>query len=430
MGLTSVTEAMQASRTFAFPLFMKLSRQFGPEDSAVPKLQAVVYFLGIVLFGMAVSLYSGSHWIGVGAATPLMYADVLGIVQRVQADFLGCALALISLGLLVLAAAKPSRRAPFWILALFVFLAYQTRPAYVFFIGLVPLIGLGLWLLRWGWDLRSLRPWLLRVTLASMVPFLLFSTFRWFSVGHFGLVSYGGINVVGIAATLLDSEVVARLPADVQPVGREIWKTLRMGTRRAKLLQPDNLGGATYRYNKIVWKISYPAAVRVLKRQTSEESGGLAESEIPEPSLTEVNQLLTDLSKAIIRLQPRLYAEWLSSAFASATKRVWWNPWIHRPARWLLWSLPMLLLVEWRWRSRARASGKAASSPPFWWGPLAGLAVLAVGYYTCHLLLIVAVEIPGPRYTVATTIFLPGALVGTLVGVWYRIAYLARLRLR
>ncbi len=250
---------------------------------------------------------------------------------------------------------------------------------------------------------------------------------RWATVGHFGLVSFGGINLIGIAATLLDDRVVEQLPAEVRPAGQAIWRILRQGRRHAVLLPAYDLGGASYRYNRIIWKFSFPAVVLVLKRQAAEGAGDPAAAAPREPTLTEVNRAMTDLSLAIIRLRPGLYLEWVRSAFTATTRRVLQNPWIRVPALLLALSLPPLLLAEWLRRPRGGRQPSGGQRPPAWWGPLAGIALLALGYYVCHLLLIVAVEVPIPRYRVATSLYLPGAIIAALVGCWSRILRPTRL---
>jgi len=414
----TLTDVLGASRTLGYPLFLKLVSPLEPDFGFVPEAHTLAYFAAVILVWLGARVYTGSTWLGFAFAAPMVFADLFRIVRRVQPDFLSCALAVAALGILAWSAGRPQRRAPVWVLALLVFAAYQTRPSYLFLIGFVPALGAVLWLFRHGIARRGVVGWLAAVCLASGVPFLLFCTLRWATVGHFGVVSYGGVNAIGIAVVLMDSEAVRNLPPEVKPLGERIYRKVRMGGDRVRPY-PPNLGGASFRYNRIVWRTSYPLAMEVVAEKGLESSGETQGRFGTPPSLVEVNQLLTDLSLAMFRSRPGRYLEWILESFGRTTKRVVHRPWIRIPGVLLiasilcvaLWRCVMLVM---RRVPTAKLDGFGRS------GLLAalGLALLGIGYYVCHLLLIVAVEIPIHRYTVSTTPLLAGSLTGLLAAFW------------
>jgi hypothetical protein len=334
------------------------------------------------------------------------------------ADFLSCALAVVALAFLVWAVARPRWKILVWATAVFVFMAYQTRPAYLFLIPFVPFMGVFLWVCFHGWDRRQTARWTVAICLASALPFLLFSTLRWVTVDHFGLVSYGGINAIGIAVVLMDSEAVSNLPPEVRPLGKRIYRKVRMGQDRVRPY-PPNLGGAAYRYNRIVWKTSFPMAVEYLEDQAPADSGAASSKEQSRSNLVQVNKLLTDLSTAMFRLRLGRYLEWIGISAGRATRRVISDPWIRIPSLVLLMSL-VGLGIRWLLSTIRRPVGRPTKNILLRPGLRAavGLVLLGAGYYTCHLLLIVAVEIPIPRYTVTTTPFLSGSVIGFLCALW------------
>ena len=408
----SLTDILGASRTVGYPLFLKAVGLFSTEFTRVPEAHAIVYFGAILLFWLGCSAYVGSQWLGFVFAAPMIFANLFDIVGRVQADFLSCAVAVAALAFLLWSAGGPDRRLPVAALALALFAAYQIRPSYLFLIGFVPALGAVLWFCRHGIDRRGLR-WSAAILLASVVPFLAFSALRWATVDHFGVVSYGGVNAIGIAVVLMDGEAVANLPAEVKPLGERIYRKVRMGKDRVRPY-PPNLGGAAYRYNRIVWKTSFPMAVAVLEEQ-KQAAGAQEDDDATAPSLVEVNQLLTDLSVALFRSRPLRYLEWIGTSSLRTTRRVVADRWIRAPA-WVLGAsvavvglgLVVSRLGPRRWSMRANGYLR----------PAIGAALLGIGFYLCHLFLIVAVEIPLHRYTVSTTPFLSGSLAGLTAALW------------
>ncbi|MEJ2085735.1 MAG: hypothetical protein P8Y44_08645, partial [Acidobacteriota bacterium] len=153
------TDVLSASRTFGYPLFLKLVSPLAPDFGFVPEAHTLAFFAAVMIVWLGAWFYTGSTWLGFAFAAPMVFADLFSIVRRVQADFLSCALAVAALGMLAWSAGRPQRRAPVWVLALLVFAAYQTRPSYLFLIGFVPALGVILWFCRHGFAWRGAVGW-------------------------------------------------------------------------------------------------------------------------------------------------------------------------------------------------------------------------------------------------------------------------------
>ena len=321
----SVAAALISHRTGGYPLFFKLAglRKEARVDGRhkrhvvlvtrrLPKIHAAVYLAAVLLFWYAVRVYTGAPWLAFAATLPLVYSGLWSIVQRIQPDFLAAALALASVSLLILLAARPGGKLLWASLAVAVPLTYQVRPAYLFLVALAPVLGALLWLARE--PARPRRALLLGLGLLGtmLVPYLLFCAVRWSIVGHFGLVSFGGFNVVGITASFLDGDLVRELPRRQQGFARRI---LRL--RQASEMKPYKLlgDGVAYhaQYNSNVWDIAVPEAYRTAR--FAAQSGGPAAAEPTRALGIEVNESLAELSRNIIRNRPFLYAKWVWDSF-------------------------------------------------------------------------------------------------------------------
>lgn len=389
-------DTLAFSRTPGYPIFLYLS---GWERWGIHKLaitHALFYGAGIVLFWFGLRAFVGSGWIALAAALPLFASPLLRIIRRVQPDFAGGAASLFVIALVLLIAARPRPRWLWCVLAAAVFCGYQIRPALVFLIAFVPVAAVVLRVASHGWRDPGLRRFAVAALLAGVGPFVLFSTWRWVRVGHFGLVSYGGFNVIGTTSPMLDEELVAELPEE----HRQLAEAIVAEKRRAGLPVYEKGTPVEFwyqNYNRHVWSIAVPTARRLYEPDGPRELG-----------LIEMNDRFTALSFAIIARRPGLYLDWMVRSFAEVTGRALREPTIKWPAG----LLAILALLAWTGvrreaRPRDPADRRRLSG-------LLALAFVAVGFYVTHLLLIIAVEEALERYYVATVFLIPCAL-GALV---------------
>ncbi|MDY7092556.1 MAG: hypothetical protein SX243_06225 [Acidobacteriota bacterium] len=444
------------TRTYGYPLFLKLTGWVAPDLTAVPGAHLLCYIFAIVVFWWGFSRYSGRPWLAFWAAMPLFYAELLSMVNRVQADALASASAVAGLGLLLGLARRP-RSAALWLAVVAVVTyTYHVRPAYLFLLPLFPLLALALRRLlpgegRWRWR------WGMGLAVALVLPFLAFCSLRWVVMGHFGLVSFGGYNLAGLTTPLLDDELVAELPEGDRELAAAVLEL-----RRKKGLETvgwDTPMEEWYRqYNASVWRVAVPAARQEARqearRQTPDEAQRLDPRErerrrrelkalwkgrtlTPEEraeeraelrakwrgqrqaqrqaqrqearrlervrQVAEMNRALSHLARSILVQRPALYGKWLVGGVAEGLEKVWEIVWVRRSALALLVLAALAGGLRWLFRPWLRWSWRSSA-----------VALVAVGYFAAGFALVVLVEVPIDRYMNALLPLLPSALVAAL----------------
>ncbi|NJK99872.1 MAG: hypothetical protein HC910_04600 [Spirulinaceae cyanobacterium SM2_1_0] len=161
------------------------------------------------------------------------------------------------------------------------------------------------------------------LTLVSLLPLLAFSTLRFALVDHFGLVSFGGFNIVGIASQMLTKELVVNLPDRDRELAISI---IERRDEDRKVI--SNAGSYPDDHPLIVnniplectrpmpmifrdWVNCYNYHIWLLSVPLSAERTGHG-------NIVEVNRELKSLSKHIIAANPKLYFTWLLRAFGDS----------------------------------------------------------------------------------------------------------------
>ena len=411
----SLVEALAHYRSIGYPSFLRLVMTPERGLSPVPGLQVGLYFLSLYLFWFAVERLSGSGWFALAATLPLPWAGIMTMATVIKPDFLAAVATIFAISCLILLVTGSSRML-WWVgVAGGVFAAYQLRPAAVFLVGLVPVLGVAMRRLRGTGDWRGLLRWSVGLASMTLVPFLLFCGLRWITVGHFGVVSFGGTNLAGIAASVVDGRVVRKLP----PEHRLLAKRLKM--RRAQLgWRPMRLDSDIFeyfgQYSDNIFRVARPAARQICRenRKAVVEELGWSEWD-PRPAEVVQNEMLGSTSRAILRLAPKHYFKWFKSAVLLGLHHLLGYVWIVAPVWLVLLSLPVLILRQ-----------RAGAEPPEAFRSATTRAVLAlllvgVGYFAAYLVLVSVVSFPIPNYFVSMTLFLPSAICVQLFEIWRRI---------
>jgi hypothetical protein len=425
----TLAQKLSHRRTPGYPLLIKAVQTLPGGLARLPHVQLALYLACVVAFGLAAGLYlgsgseGGSGWTGLLVATPLFYVRLLPLFTAAMLpDVPAAALALVALaGLLALAAWPASRRTRIlaWAaLGIGAFAAYQLRPAYLFLLPLLPILGVVLhWLGRRGQAPQGEsaeaapsagrpRAWRFAASLVAIVlsPFLAWSAFRWAVTGHFGLVSFGGFNLIGITSSMLTPELVPRLPAAHRPLAEAIVERRReVGYQIAPAY---DFAEWKRLYNANIFYIAYKAVWKLPDRPRGGAGG----------TWVYANRQFTGLSWALIRLEPGLYTRWLRDASGLFVERMVSSRLLRGAALAAAASALAAGLVH----AVARARGRAGWSRLAGWpGPRsAGLALVAVAYAAASALLVVLVESPIDRYVVASELLLPSGLVALAAGFW------------
>ncbi len=385
-SLESASKALNDKRTFVYPCVLRLFVVADGSERLVPWFQYLSSAFAVGLFLAALLRCDWNPWLALGAASPILASPmVLEYSGTLTPDLLAQSFSIlaVSLWLIVVHTGRS-----LWAcigLSAFVFLAYQTKPSYLFLLAFVPMGGL---IARW-W-LHSEKSDALRVcsllSTASVLPFLGWCTLRWFIVGHFGLVSFGGYNIIGIAGQLLKPAWISQLNSDVKPLAEEISKRRDQQRNWSTDTSYDHMES---RFNAMVWEIAVPAA-----------------SELYESDSRIMNRQMANLSGQILLGHPESYATWLWMA-AKRAIRASIELTLRNPI--VMLSMPILLVAfAIGWRNR---SANAECVAEVYQREFQVIVWMAIGYAICKLGLVVLVEPPIDRYCAPAAVFLPSVLV-------------------
>jgi hypothetical protein len=405
----SFVKSLNNLRTFVFPLFANGVRSLTPSFVAWQFGELVLRILAVFVFYLGLRAVRVTDWLALAASSVLLYSCFrwdASFRHTIFIDVMAECFPLLTVGMLLLVVGRPRSVLAWGGLTLSLFLTYQARPAFLFLVGLVPLLGVLLAGLLWD-RTASLRQRLqmgLGLLAAGVLPYLGWCSLRWLLVGHFGLVSFGGISLICITGHFLTEDVIPELPNDLRPIGRAVlrdlnelpeWKPCVDGEGRFIPSIVDDAGQFGSRSIELATIIS-------------REAGEGKEEWVV------VNRNLSELGKALIKARPRSYANWLTTAATiGVTRMVTDDPLL----KYLAWVLGVLLVI---WhvlcvihflRAGPTATPPAPRSAVNYSLALTFMTVIAVGFALTNLLLVILVAPPEFRYMKAAGIFLPSVLV-------------------
>ena len=300
----SLHAAFEHSRTFGYPFFLRATGSLANHSDAVPGCQLAAHIAAVFVFYLGLSRLLDSRWFAFAAACPLLYSNILfGYVNNLIADSLGSSLSVATVGLLIWVVSG-IRSYWLWIaLSAACFATYQVRPAYLFLVLLLPTLGMSLYWMRTRLVSQTdteIR-WLgFKLTVCGLFPLLAYCGLRWWVMGHFALVSFGGNNFVGTVGVFLTPELVSELPRDLQPLAEVAIET----RKKAVVRHPEYSTEPTLQYMEIedrfdfnTWTVFVPSAQRVYGDDQPR-----------------VNAELRRLAMAIVECRPGYYSAWLAKA--------------------------------------------------------------------------------------------------------------------
>ena len=406
MSLDSARSVLSSIRTVGYPIYLGAIRRITGTDLWAPWFHYATWVAAVVVFCGALRTAGFAAGAAGAAASVLLYARTLfDYVSAVTPDVpaLSCAVLTMSLLLVVV---RRSGSLPAWLgLAAAGFATYQMRPAYLFLIPLVPMLGILLAALVFRTPMRSRRFAYLAAGLfaASVVPFLLFCSVRWAVVGHFGLVSFGGYNLIGISAQFLDEDLVRELSPETRPLAQALVERRRHAPWWSA---PQEYADMEATYNPLIWEIAVPAA-----------------EELYGDDPVAVNQAVSALAGEIIRRRPARYVRWLVRAGREGVSRllqiVITDPGV-RLGLFVLLLIQVAVVVR-RWTSGVLPAAIAPSDRRF--VEANTLLWLALGFAVAKLVLVILVEPPLQRYLAPAAVLAPPVL-GILA--WHRFCQVFR----
>lgn len=284
---------LSQARTVGYPLLLGLLNVFGEKQAAVPLAHWMALTLSCIVFYWGLCRMGFRQWTAAWCAiVTLLGRGVWDWGNQVIADSLAISLAIAATGCFLAAIAAGTRSRAFVSCVLLTFVAYQVRPAFLFLLPLWPLAALlpQMWVAPFpGWKVRFRTAAMFAA--GTALPFLAFCAFRAVMVGHFGLVSFGGANIVGVAGQFLDEGLVPQLSEDVQPLANDI---LQKRDTVADYQTPGNFLAMEAMFNPTVWEMAVPAG----KERYGDDEVAL-------------NQALTSLSHQVLKVRRKEYARWL-----------------------------------------------------------------------------------------------------------------------
>ncbi len=296
---SSLDGVLSNQRTPGCPAFLVLVRTLSKYDVAVPLAHWLALITASLVFYRGCTHAGIRRGAAVFAAGALMHSRAsLKLGPLITADSLAISLSIASAGFFLATLAPKAGWGSWGGLTLATFLTYLVRPAYLFLIPLWPVLALLLNRLvvhREAGMTGSLRR-SVKYAVATFLPFIAYCTLRLVVVGHFGLVSFGGYNFVGVVGQFLEPDSVAQLSPDVQPLAEEMLR------RRGELdgwQPPSDFLTMELMYNPTVWELAVPSAEAVHGEDA-----------------VAVNAALSSLGRQLLLIHPGQYIRWLA-----------WNSW-------------------------------------------------------------------------------------------------------
>ena len=401
MEFDSLESAMSSVRTVAYPVLLQAILSVTDDLSPLPGIQLGFFFLSVIVYFIAVRRYTESAWLALCAALPILNTRFPYLFfDQVLTDLIGCSMMLIAVALTLF---YTRRNTPAILLALglSVFMAYQMRPSYLFIVVAVPCIYLTLILLERHFHVNWAR--FGGVVAISTLPLVVFCLMRLLIVGQFNLVSFGGYNLIGIASSMLNPQIIQQLDEEDQTLARDIYRErLARGYQPIQEKFSGGFSAAAFawgkEYNMNIWKIAIPKAV-----QRENPGRTLTRDEYNREKLNApvLNMKISRLSSAVIVLEPVLYLKWVTYQVGSSLLHIAVDG--YRQNFWFLIVLAGLVIL--------RTSMKGVR----WYYQrlifAAAPIVIALFCLIGGLLLVALVETALTRYSEAVAIFVPGAVL-------------------
>lgn len=428
----SLSDVLGQTRTFGYPLLLCIVGFFSPDLTMLPQVQILFFVASVVFLHPALRVYGFSTWGAFIACSALLYQRTLwDLATGTYSDLPALSLAVIAIACLLKITAQGRSIGSWPGLVVCTFLAYQMRPAYLFLIGLAPVLGVILSIVR---EPLSQEPgrWqklLTGLLVASIVPFLAFASLRWAVVGHFGLVSFGALNLTGITTQFMTKEMVDKFDADLQPLALAIIES----RDRTGLAPPDGhrmwpLVDFCSVFSRTLTQVVIPTSLMFLTQGDgrSVKSGHRDISSVTGPETMRLNRVAQRLSWSTIRARPFPYALYCVKSFAyQISFMLYVNATISALLILLFGAHLFVAIQEKRLPNAANSALWNDVRPPR--ENVSPLVFLSGLFFLANLLLTTFVTPPFGRYLLAASVFIPSALAVALLEVVERAYFAGRM---
>jgi hypothetical protein len=247
----SFPEIFAQWRTPGYPLLLRWVHCFNPSYTWLPTIHLFAHALAVLFFVGCLTLSRVSPATVFGVSFPLLFAPAIrSSYSMILTDSLACSMSIAVVGLIFLVARKPSDTPAWIVLSLLAFATVLVRQGYLFLLLLMAVAVPLLLLLRIGVvrGRRILKRVVFRTLLAAFLPFFIYCGARWLTVGHFGLVSFGGNFLVGIVSQFIMPEDIPKLSPEFRPISVHILQA----QRQRKLISVNENGARVLSFMELM----------------------------------------------------------------------------------------------------------------------------------------------------------------------------------
>ena len=414
-------EALLSIRTLGYPLLIRGVAAVTPDQHhgreidqyrLLPWVHLAMLAAAVFFFDFALRRFGFSPWTSLVISSAIVYAalPLRTPVDSLLADFAAMTLAVTTVAcLLWIVADRKKRPFPGW--------RYGQPGGHVPGAALVPVPGSfdavpGHWFclpVEQGQEAPLVwKALLVGLLAAATLPLLAYCSWRWKMVGDFGLVSFAGYNLSGLAVELLDVPMVeGELSEQFRPFARQL-----MAERQRQDLTPAfgpglrvSLRQYENNFSIDIYRVALPVARRFYG------SDPLA-----------CNRQLSRFSREVIGLRKGRYLLWAAATVFRAAEKIVRFGWI----LWVLVPAAALSLAAGLWKGPARrgTSDVAAGGFPHAVGLLAALAAT---YFLAYMgVICLSGTYADSRLVVPAGVFLPSLLAMVIVGQGEKIGLLRR----
>jgi 4-amino-4-deoxy-L-arabinose transferase-like glycosyltransferase len=410
--MNSVAEALGQMRSVGYPLFVKAVKAISPDLWALPYVQIFLFFSAALLFYKSLVLYGLSGWTAFAATSPLFYERLAWHYGSfVMADLPAAALALTAISCLFCVVSRAGSSIAWIGFTLCVFLACQMRPAYVFLVALAPVLAYVLMKIQQSTlrEANRTRNVIAATVLATFLPLLAFCGLRFVTVGHFGLVSFAGVEQVGITTQFLTKGMIERFDPDLRPLATAVLEARDL----EGLSVPDGMSMFPMpqfmhyymAHQQLVCDTIREIGLQQEKHEASSRPSSWRGSN---DGQAEVDRWAQRLAWATFRARPGIHALYFIKAFFYSVS---FSLYAEGLTTALLLFLFGIFLFQIAWGQRRRLhTAEFNRSELTLMQQLAVLVCLAGLFYLSKILLATAVVAPAGRVLIAASMFIPCTL--------------------
>ena len=336
---STVIDQLRSFRTPLYPLFLSITGANLDNYRIAAVVQCLIYSAAVLLIYHEISSLLLSPPAALLATVPLATASVLGFYgNEMLPETLGAALAFVCLAAICCRCRRAFSRKREIFIGITLLLAVLCKPQYAFLCG-VHLISAAVLARSQAKDvsvLQNLRRELPRVFL-PISPLFAYCLLRLIVVGHFGIVSFGGTNIAGIALNpaMFSTSTVETLPTpELKRIGNSILERREELIARSRsdiefrgddpairiheVLDAEKFkpGGSfsdwVQSYNVNTWDVARPAVARSL---------GYQQRILTPAQNKEVDGILSELSSHAISCNRLLYVRYVAGSMAYSLNR-------------------------------------------------------------------------------------------------------------